>query len=299
MDAMPRFSLDDLSLYGQPELMRLLGGAVREKSKITYLDVAMHFRKSLAGEFKRVSPRNVGRVAGDLMNRISEVAPQAPPINALNGQTKLPGHGSDWFVQRYLRDTSYEKLSRRAKREMLQPVFDDVYAFPRWEDVARRAYAIKIAPAKSSGRAGENDGKGRRLGLGGPAESPEHLRLKEFVQRHPRKFGAPRRCRKGIVEKRLESLDEIDVWFAAPGRQLAVEVKSTRSLDDDLRRGIFQCVKYRAVLLAQAKWEFKRMLPTVRAKLVSERALPPEPRKLASALDIDIHIIKPLTSKAG
>src|SRR5258706_10873221 len=42
--ATPRFSLDDLSSFGQPELMRLLVHALRQKAKITYRDVAVHLR---------------------------------------------------------------------------------------------------------------------------------------------------------------------------------------------------------------------------------------------------------------
>jgi hypothetical protein len=62
----------------------------------------------------------------------------------------------------------------------LVPAIDDVYAFEGWEDVARRAYGLKIA-AKPKEGVGESDGKDRRLGFSGPAESPEHLRLKEFL----------------------------------------------------------------------------------------------------------------------
>jgi hypothetical protein len=294
---MSEFTLEQLSDKGMPLLMQLLVSAAHGRKKITYKEVAQQFRKVLGKPFLRVSPLNIGYVAGNLMYRIKEVAPKAPPINTLviNGQTKLPGGGAGWFVRHYLKKITYSKLNNRAKRELLQPVFEDVYAFGEWEKVARLAFGIKInIPTELPSSSGERDGKEVRLGFGGPAESAEHLRLKLYVQKHPRKFGAPIKCKKGFIEKKLESHDEIDVWFMAPGKQLAVEVKSTRSLEGDLRRGIFQCVKYRAVLGAQARWEFKSKLPTIRARLVSEKPLAADLLKLAKLLDVEIQVITPL-----
>lgn len=280
-----------------PVLMRMLVAAARRRKKVTYKDVAQKFRRDLGKPFLRVSPMNIGYVAGNLMHRIEEVASKAPPINTLviNGQTKLPGEGAEWFVRHYLKKIKYSTLSNREKREVLQPVFEDVFAFGDWEKVARLALGLKIAVQPNSiFERGESDGKEARLGFGGPAESAEHLRLKLYVQMRPKKFGAPNRCKRGFIEKKLESHDEIDVWFMVPGKQVAVEVKSTKSVESDLRRGIFQCVKYRAVLNAQARSEFKVNPPTVRARLVSEKPLPADLLKLAKRLDVDTQVIKPL-----
>jgi hypothetical protein len=103
---------------------------------------------------------------------------------------------------------------------------------------------------------------------------------------HPR--GVP-----AETEKLLRSYDEIDVWFMVPGVQLAVEVKSVRSSDFDLRRGIFQCVKYQAVLEAGAKWEGAN--PKIRTLLVSERLLPSKYSKKAKRLGVRVRVIEPLT----
>jgi len=69
----------------------------------------------------------------------------------------------------------------------------------------------------------EHDGKLSRLGYGGPPESEEHLRLKEYVKAHPDEFGAPYGC-SAETEKLLESKDEIDVLFKVPNELLAVEL---------------------------------------------------------------------------
>ncbi len=87
---------------------------------------------------------------------------------------------------------------------------------------------------------GEPKGDALRRGYGGPPESDEHRRLKFFVQAHPERFGAPVGCA-AEAERLLKSGDEIDVLCGCPDEQLAIEVKSVRSTDLDIERGIFQC----------------------------------------------------------
>lgn len=102
------------------------------------------------------------------------------------------------------------------------------------------------------------------------------------MSRNPKQFGAPKGCKTGVIEKLLRSLDEIDVWFVSSGEQLAVEVKSRRSTDPDLERGIFQCVKYRALLQAENT-----------AKKIVERELPAELNRHAKSFQIDVRIASP------
>ncbi|MFZ5680183.1 MAG: hypothetical protein ACOY91_10535 [Pseudomonadota bacterium] len=293
------FTLEELGERGAATLMRMLVDAAHRKEKITYGQVADRFKK-FGGSFVHVSPKNVGYVAGSVMERILEVAPGAPPINTLviDKTTRLPGDGASDFVASYMLGTTYEKLSNQKKREVLLPVFEKVFSYSDWPKVARLAFGIKaVELSKKKLIETEHDGKDRRIGFGGPAESPEHLRLKTYVVNHPRMFGAPKKSKKGIPEKALASRDEIDVWFMVPGHQVAIEVKSERSSQDDLKRGIYQCVKYKALLEAEARWELKRELPKVDAKLVSENALSKENRRLARALGVDVITIKPLGQK--
>jgi len=49
----------------------------------------------------------------------------------------------------------------------------------------------------------------------------------------------------------LLSGDEVDVFFEATNSADLVEVKSRRSADSDYMRGVYQCIKYRAVFRAQ------------------------------------------------
>ena len=64
--------------------------------------------------------------------------------------------------------------------------------------------------------------------------------------------------------------------YSTGNEMLAIEVKSRDSNWHDLRRGIFQCIKYRAVLQAQ-----ERTVTSVDVLLVSERGLPADLTRLA------------------
>ena len=84
----------------------------------------------------------------------------------------------------------------------------------------------------------------------------------------------------------LLSGDRIDVMFSDGKSFVAVEVKSICSSPDDLRRGIYQCVKYRAVIEAQ---ECPVTTP-VRAILVSEESLPEDLQARASLLGVTLKV---------
>ena len=66
---------------------------------------------------------------------------------------------------------------------------------------------------------------------------------------------------------------------------IAVEVKSARSDESDILRGMFQCVKYRAVLEAQQAAD--SVAQSARAILVLEAQLPPKFQAIKNILGIE------------
>ena len=264
------YSLEELSGFGQPIAMSMLVHAAKQHDTIIYGEVAKRISSAMN---KKVSPRHIGTVVGELMNRILEVAPKTPPINTLVVErgTKLPGEGADPYIRQFLPNARYKKLPNKGKRALLIPVHEAIFNFNNWDAIALRAFPGKIKRSDLVVKKGESDGKARRLGFGGPAESAEHKRLKEYVARNPKMFGAPKGSKSGRTELRLESSDEIDVWFTNGKEQLAIEVKSRRSNELDIQRGLFQCVKYKAILEAQL--HVSKSKARVRTLLVSERKL--------------------------
>jgi hypothetical protein len=118
-----------------------------------------------------------------------------------------------------------------------------VFAFDRWEDVLRhfgmRPVAVVVPPLPS-----------HPIYDGAGGESKEHRELKEFVASHPAAIGLPRSSRLGELEFMFGSADAVDVLFQHRGEWVGVEVKSRRSATPDVARGLYQCVKYRALLEA-------------------------------------------------
>ena len=88
-----------------------------------------------------------------------------------------------------------------------------------------------------------------------PTEGRAHKRLKNYIAQHPEAVGLGESLAPGKTEYKLPSGDIPDVLFRGAQCCIAVEVKSDNSNEDDLKRGIFQCVKYREILRARRDLE--------------------------------------------
>jgi len=282
------YKLDKLCEIGMPIAMVALVNAANRRAPISYKDIG----EIIEGRIRcTVASEHIGSVVGSMMDEILEVEPKTPPLNALcvNKATRLPGDGAHAYLKWHDPSIDYKNLTPSEKREILLPVYEDIFKFKGWPRIARKVFGITLAKPSPS-VVGESDGKARRRGYGGPAESERHILLKNYVASNPKLFGAPKGCKQGVVERLLRSLDEIDVWFVAPGEQLAVEVKSRISLDWDIERGIYQCIKYRALLEAENRVD--GITSRVRVCLVTERKLPPHLVKLAKVLGTETSLAK-------
>ncbi len=87
----------------------------------------------------------------------------------------------------------------------------------------------------------------------------------------------------------LLSGDEVDVYIARGNTVHLVEVKSIRSSAPDLTRGVYQCIKYRAVFEAQRVGT----TPDIRiiATLVVETDPPSHIRDLAKRHKVRIAVV--------
>jgi len=74
----------------------------------------------------------------------------------------------------------------------------------------------------------------------------------------------------------------LDVFFELPEQWVCVEVKGKQSPKQDILRGIFQCVKYKAVLEARCHYQQNGgKLPRVRVVLVLGSGLPQQTEALS------------------
>jgi hypothetical protein len=212
-------------------------------------------------------------VAGSLMNKILEVDPKAPLINALiTRPTGLPGVGvGGHFANKYKieRYRKWSKVSTKEKRELVNRERIKILRYRNWERLNKKLFGTTAKSKLRQQDGSEEDGFPNGKNYGGPAESKEHEKLKNWVAAHPHEIGLRKSFGKGELESRLLSGDTVDVLFSDGNDFTTVEVKSCRSNDEDFRRGIYQCVKYRKVKEAENLPNKVR----VQTVLVTEREL--------------------------
>ena len=163
---------------------------------------------------------------------------------------------------------------------MLTAIYADIVSYPHWNEVL---VALGLDPASTT----FDDVTGQAVcatDRGG--EGPAHQRLKEYVRFHPAIAGLPPGHSPGTLEFGLASGDRVDVLFESERHLTAVEVKSIISGAGDIERGIFQCVKYLAVLEAQSNLSNRPR--RISAMLVIEGRMAPRERAVALALGVTV-----------
>ena len=280
-----------LNREGAPYLLSLILEKLETMDEpfVTYGETAEMLERELGTS--KIFSLHIGGVAGKMMNNIMSIAKDAPPINALVTSTSgIPGTGFAWYhdnLWRAKRGSKWEGLSKVQKLEVVKGVREAVRDYNGWDRVFHQAFGRR--PGKLEQKSfTEQDGKPpETLFPRGRGESEQHRRLKVWARDNPSAIGLPRGF-DGEVESDLLSGDRIDVLFIKGEEFAVVEVKSCLSSDDDLRRGIYQCVKYREVIRATR-------LPVevdVRAILLSERKLPAELAARAKLLGVKSRVRK-------
>lgn len=238
----------------------------------------------LADELGMPNPRNLNYVLGFIGNKLRDVSErwgsEVPPLQCIVISKKdgLPGEGVGWFLNF---PENFRDMSRARKREVIAGKLQDIFAYPRWREVL----ADLDVPYAPPNFAEENTSAALFDRTGGGGESDEHRLLKEFVARTPSLLGI-RWMATGTMELPLPSGDVLDVSFRKDDLWVAAEVKSARSPVQDVVRGIYQCVKYTAVLHAvQTAENIER---SARVVLVLGGALPESLVALKNRLGVEV-----------
>jgi hypothetical protein len=225
---------------------------------------------------------NVLGIMGRMLQGLEGVwGEQIPHLQSLvvlkSGQGKnLPDIGLEEFWPDYPKMTEKEK-ARRVKVEYQRIV---EYG-SRWNDVLDR---LGLPPVTA-----EHETQNTEIPYGTAGESERHRRLKEFIRQHPEIVGATGEWQ-AFVEYPLTSLDVVDVFFKCPDECVAVEVKSAISdaYPADYERGLFQAIKYCAVLKAMSQAGTYGIPSAVRSVLVLESTLPTQWVGLAQTLHVPV-----------
>jgi hypothetical protein len=267
-------------------LMRWLIAAALDNSYLTYGEAKRRLEQEVSFD-KIARAGRTGQTAGAMIDKLLRIDLNTALLNVLlvEQHTELPSDGAG----RYLADRFGEQKLRQddAKNlfpELWQQAFDnaagEVYATPEteWQRLFNEAYSEplsdrEIKKDRETRRAGvEDDG----LKYGRTGKGPNHKALRLWVYENPglirRKFAQA----KTETEVILDSADRVDVVFKLNDQVIAIEVKSRDSNPIDLRRGVYQCIKYRAVLNAMDI----RQTESVVAMLITETELPGEIKAL-------------------
>jgi hypothetical protein len=247
----------------------------------------------LATELGMANERNLNYVLGYVGEAIELLSKdrkeEIPPIQCLviNKRDRMPGDGIGRFI---IEKGDFRKLPRKEQRRLVKLELEKVFAYRGWYSVLR---AFGLAPARASysqaaanARAAGATRESRAASFGGAGESPGHHKLKLFVAQNPELVGLPASVGPGKTEEPLQSGDVLDVFFRHGLDSVAVEVKSALSNETDIVRGMFQCVKYRAVLEAQQAAEGHPQ--SARAILALEIKLAPKFQALKNILGIEL-----------
>lgn len=239
----------------------------------------------IARELGMTNPRNMNYVLGSVGRSLELLSAdwqvQIPPLQVLvvNVGSDLPGEGFAEFTDD---PEAFKKAPLFQRRRTIESLAARVRAYPRWRDVLQ-ALGASLPPAPNLDvliPAAE------RHRLGGQGESQAHREFKLFVSRNPDLVEVKDIVRAADIEHSLPSSDTIDVLFTTKTTLVAVEVKSALSSEPDILRGIFQCVKYRALLDAVVAVEQRELVTT--ALLAMEGAFPESLRTIASTLGVTV-----------
>lgn len=251
--------------------------------------------EDLALELGMLNPRNLDYVLGCIgetliiLSEDSEI--EIPPIQCLviNKTTGLPGEGFGKPVSEIEDLSNYKQLSNKKRKDKIDKYLESVYSFDKWkEEVLDK---LGLSETKSDPDLAESYKKIARKGRGG-GEGEEHKKLKEYVANNPAEFGLPKSTKPGKQEHSLPSGDSLDVFFIIQRQghieeHIGVEVKSHISGTADVLRGVYQCVKYQAVL--EAKQVADGEAPNVRTFLVLGGKFPKELMPTKNTLGIEVY----------
>ena len=228
------------------------------KPKFSGIGHALYCVQEVLNELTRKTKRNI------------------PTLNSLckNAKTMLPSEGFE-FVS-----PTYNSLDDNGKRVFVEGLDSNAINFPHWDWVLKELDLKEAVPFTEEQLEAI---KNPHCIHGGEGE--EHKALKEYICQHPESINY-----KDVVfaetEHPLPSGDSLDVYFElSDGTHVAIEVKPSISPDQDIARGVFQCVKYYAVMDAMRNIECKDY--EIEVLLVTAGNFSSQNKVLAEELDVE------------
>lgn len=211
-----------------------------------------------------------------LDNLSTKSSREIPTLNSLckNSKTMLPSEGFE-FVS-----PQYNYLDENGKRVFVKGLDSNAMNFPHWDWVLKELELKEAVPFTEEQLEAI---KNPRCIYGGEGE--EHKILKEYICQHPESINY-KDVDFAETEHILPSGDRLDVYVElSDGTHVAIEVKPSISPDQDIARGVFQCVKYYAVMDALRNIECKDY--EIKVLLVTAGNFSSQNKELAEELGVE------------
>ena len=208
------------------------------------------FYSSLAEELDMPNARNLNYPLGSIGNELKQLGElwkeEIPLIQCLvvNQNTRLPGGGISGFISD---KNEFRNLSKKKKDDLVNRVLEKVFNYNKWNSVLDH---LKLKPTLISESIIHEVQESASSNRGGGGEGEEHQKLKQYIKDNPESIGIKQKSLNAETEKNLPSGDFMDVSFENKRLWVGVEVKSKISNGGDIQRGLYQCVKYQAVMEA-------------------------------------------------
>lgn len=224
------------------------------------------------------SSNQIGHFLGCIDDVIKSLDANIPTLNALvvNKKDLLPSYGFEYVYP------DYDTYNPKHKQALVVQANKDAHDYD-WTWVLDK---LKLKPFKVLN---EEEVEKLRNQIAQQychsGESEAHKKLKQYIAKHPERLDISN-LQKTEMEFSLLSGDRLDVFFETLNEKIAVEVKSYISDEADITRGIFQCVKYKAVL--EAENVFDNRNKESYSILVIEGHLSELQKQLVQDLDIEV-----------
>lgn len=239
-----------------------------------------HTYEDLANAIGKKRGTWIGHVLGCIQDVIEALSKHTgrkiPTLNALVNQkaTGLPADGFEYVSKQY------RKMSVSDKRIYVDGLNKRTCDYSHWDWVLSELGLSSFKPLTQE----EISEILNPQTHGGCGEGEEHKKLKDYIFSNPKILGITD-IAKAETEYLLPSGDRLDVYFElSNGDRIAIEVKPSISNDADLTRGIFQCVKYKAVLEAILQVEANDN--SIKVLLVTARPLTDTHKHLKELLSV-------------
>ena len=213
----------------------------------------------------------------EVLNELAHITKRnIPTLNSLckNAKTMLPSEGFEFVSPKY------NSLDDNGKRVFVEGLDSKAINYPHWDWVLKELNLEEAVPFTEEQLEAI---KNPHCSYGGEGE--EHKGLKEYICQHPECLDY-KDVTFAETEHILPSGDRLDVYFElSDGTHVAIEVKPSISPDQDITRGIFQCIKYYAVMDALKNIECKNY--NIEILLVTAGKFSSQNKILAEELNVE------------